>query len=509
MSDKPVKNHGVKPARKSFLRDRRGSINIMMAAMMPVVAAGVGVVVDGANLIRVQNNLQESTDAAALAAAVFVIGGETNNRNGNKIKKGDVDAVATDYLTSNFRVAGTGGNDQGAKLVKLTQTDDRIIVETSYQQTHFIMGMFGQERTEIGAKATVGLPDPKGKDIRVSLVLDNSFSMHGGKISDLKAAAKSFVDHFQSFDDAKIGVVPFNQLVNVGTENASKPWVRILGEGYYGDSNCRMQSNETSRTNCRMENTSYSRDGITTYGTQERCDVTYGPPYQVCNTPDFRGWAGCVTSRMPGEGDKPYYDREKFTGLVNVECVHKLTPLVSSKNAKLKNDIDALYPIADTYMPQGVIWGHMLLDHREPFGFPGSVAGDQASNRYMVIMSDGENTLEEQDYDTADARLDFTRPNGETLPAGRVNLHDNTSDSKDADLLMKQRCDNAKREDIRIFTIAIGINPSSESYKVLKDCASENDDHFAFRDTNQLKFVFKQIADRITSDGNESVRLLK
>ncbi len=493
----------------SFFRNTRGSINIMMAAMMPVVAAGVGVVVDGANLIRVQNNLQESTDAAALAAAVFVIGGEKDNRNGNKIKKGDVEAVAKDYLNNNFRVAGTAGNDQGAKLVKLTQTGDRISVEATYTQSHFIMGMFGQERTEIGARATVGLPDPKGRDIRMSLVLDNSFSMHGGRMSDLKKAATQFVEHFETFDDAKIGIVPFNTYVNVGTENHSKPWIRIYGEGYYGNSECRMQSNETSRTNCRMVQTTYRRDGIETYGTHEQCDVEYGPAYEVCNTPDQRGWSGCVTSRLDGESNKSYYDREKFTGILNVECVFKLTPLMSSKDVKLKNNIDAMSVQADTYIPQGIIWGHMLLDHRAPFGFPGTVASDQAANRYMVVMSDGENTLEAYEFDSADRALDFTRPNGETLPPGDISIHSTATSSLPADTLMKKRCDNAKAEGIRIFTIAIGIDPSSRSYQVLKECASENDDHFAFRDTSQLKFVFKEIADRISSDGSESVRLLK
>ncbi len=91
--------------------------------------------------------------------------------------------------------------------------------------------------------------------------------MHGTKMSDLKKAAKSFVDHFEPYEDAKIGVVPFNQLVNVGTDNASKPWVRILGEGYYGNSDCYMQSNETQQNQLPDGGTSHTtRDGITTYG---------------------------------------------------------------------------------------------------------------------------------------------------------------------------------------------------------------------------------------------------
>ncbi len=157
-----------RPRPRSFFADKRGSINIMMAALMPVVAAGVGVVLDGANLIRVQNNLQESTDSAALAAAILVVNGEKDNRNGNKVKKGDMEAAAEDYLDANFRAEGFVEGGAGARLVKLTKNDNSITVETSYQQRHFIMGMFGEQSTQIGASATVGLPDASARGIFAS-----------------------------------------------------------------------------------------------------------------------------------------------------------------------------------------------------------------------------------------------------------------------------------------------------------------------------------------------------
>ncbi len=181
MTEAPNSRNTMKPgARRAFLRNRSGSINIMMAALMPVVAAGVGVVVDGANLIRIQNHLQESADTAALAAASHV------SKNPD-YRDADVNTVAVKFLDANFR-SRTGPK---ASLNGLTITDDDVTVQASFTQKHFIMGMFGTSESLVSVTARADYQGPEDIEARIALVLDNSYSMYGNRINDLKKATKA------------------------------------------------------------------------------------------------------------------------------------------------------------------------------------------------------------------------------------------------------------------------------------------------------------------------------
>lgn len=65
MSAMPYKNGKL----HRLLGDRRGNFGMMTAIMLPVMIAGAGVAIDATNMVLYRSQLQEATDAGALAAA--------------------------------------------------------------------------------------------------------------------------------------------------------------------------------------------------------------------------------------------------------------------------------------------------------------------------------------------------------------------------------------------------------------------------------------------------------
>ena len=85
---------------------------------------------------------------------------------------------------------------------------------------------------EIGFKANSTVKRGKGT-IEVALVLDNSGSMAGTYIADLRTAAQNLVNvvftGFEGTDKVKVGVVPFAASVNVGPTNTNAAWMDTNG----------------------------------------------------------------------------------------------------------------------------------------------------------------------------------------------------------------------------------------------------------------------------------------
>ncbi len=514
-----------KPARKtSFMRNQNGSINIMMAAMMPVIAAGVGVVVDGANLIRMQNHLQESADTAALAAASHV-------SKTPEYRVSDVNEVANRFLDANFRGGEGAGNGPKASLESVVITDDDITVQASYNQKHFIMGMFGQSNSIVRVTARADYEGPEDIEARIALVLDNSYSMYGSRISDLKNATKKFATYFKDSPHTDIGIVPFATYVNVGTDKRGKNWLEVMPDNdkvtsreqcstnrpVTGTSNCRTvtgtqatypNGTQKSRRKCETRdganicwNETYWDNGTPVYveNTYQQCDNTYGNPVTTCNTVEDRQtftWNGCVSSRTDPHSETSYFDGEKFIGLTNTQCPPAITPMTSN-TSQLMAAANAMRPDGETFIPQGIEWGRIMLDPREPLPYSTSGKGNDHTNRFMIVMSDGNNTQDVKEYSRNSANVTSLHNPDERVSAQKVALH-KTGNPKKADKLMVSRCEAAKADDVLIFTIAMGVPSGSDSLKALKGCATDPKWHFSFNNSSQLDTVFENIADEIT-----------
>ena len=84
------------PGARAFLRDRRGSVIVMIPVFFLVAAGFASLAVDMGHLYSLRGQLQNTADAAALAAA-------------NDLPEADdVRATAVEYATKNMSVAEHG-----------------------------------------------------------------------------------------------------------------------------------------------------------------------------------------------------------------------------------------------------------------------------------------------------------------------------------------------------------------------------------------------------------------
>ncbi|EJJ26620.1 Flp pilus assembly protein TadG [Rhizobium sp. CF142] len=167
-------------------RDRGGNFGIMSAILLPVLIGTAGVAIDYSNAILSKRELQEATDAGALAAATALANGTATN-------SAAAEALAKDFVSGQMaNYVGTAAMDgiKAATSVNIdtsttaTSKSYKVTVNSSYAlATTPFMGILGYKTMNVGASSstTSGTNDTKSA-LSMELVLDQSGSM-GDKTS--------------------------------------------------------------------------------------------------------------------------------------------------------------------------------------------------------------------------------------------------------------------------------------------------------------------------------------
>jgi len=199
--------------RRAFGSDQRGSIAVIFAlALLPLIALG-GTAVDYSMAANVQTQLQTTADAAALAAA---------KRMGVLRTPEELQAYAESWIA---------GHTDPRISMQITAfepdwTELSVRLElTSTVSTAFVK-LIGVKTVPVSVGSTAS---NEITPIEVVLALDNSGSMGGNRITQLKAATKRLAATLFAAstkpDVVRIGLVPFAASVNVGPENQSQSWL--------------------------------------------------------------------------------------------------------------------------------------------------------------------------------------------------------------------------------------------------------------------------------------------
>lgn len=193
---------------------------------------------------------------------------------------------------------------------------------------------------------------------------------------------------------------------------------------------------------------------------------------QTNNNRAPNGWNGCVGSR-----DTPLNTRidstvARIPGLVNARCATTpILPLTKNLNT-VRQTINSMTAKGSTYTPSGTAWGWRTLTPTAPFTQTRNQDQSKTDN-VMVIMTDGNNTRSKEGI-----------------------MHENKSQAP-ADRTMTTMCENAKRDGITIYTIALEIK-DRETREVLEGCASQADGFFNASNGDELGDAFSQIATSLT-----------
>ena len=149
-------------------------------------------------------------------------------------------AKAQQFFDANYppSTLGTVGK------VNVSFSGDDITVTVAGQVKTTFMGVANIDHIDVGATSTV---TKKQRNIELVLVLDTTGSMaetlgSQTKISALKSAATQMVETLfagnSTSTTVKVGVVPFAQAVNIGTDKLNSGW---LDTATYSSTNARQQ----------------------------------------------------------------------------------------------------------------------------------------------------------------------------------------------------------------------------------------------------------------------------
>lgn len=465
-----------------FGRNSSGNVAIIFGiALVPIMLA-VGVAVDFSRVAAAHTAAQNAADAAALAIASLPIGSDA-----------EMESVARKYVNSND--AHTLAASAGLTEFDYDPLTRRVKLVVSGSLDTEFLGVVGIKQINYHATSTA-VRATRGS-VELAMVLDNTWSMNGEKLDALKSASIQLVDMLKQDPNAnvKIGLVPYADYVNVGTDNRYADWVSVPSD--YSVTSQRVCHTYTTRTTCQRSGptrycTRYT-DGVPeTYNcTPSICTKIDVAPYESCSgggTTHYT-WFGCVGSRT--KGNLRLTDAEPATPYpgylaTRQNCLNPIVPLTDSKSTiitALQNmivNVGGYKP--ETYIPGGLIWGVNILSPTAPFSQ--GAAYDKKNlqpRKVLMLMTDGANTL----------RLNPS--NGQHIPPNSPSQLDKTYRDQQA------ICDYAKSLNIEVFTVAFGVGTDAVSKAAMKSCATDAAHYFDAADRSELMAAFQNIAQNLSN----------
>jgi len=474
------------PAR--FARDERGAFAMMLVVSAIVLIAAAGLAVDYANALNRQSKLQSAVDTAVLAAGSSLTAASTDE---------EVRDLVERFVNANFNAGG----DKLDLAISINQETRGVTVTANIDHKLYLMPIVGINRLKLAATSEVGLGRPY---IELVLALDNSGSMEGTRMTNLKTSAASLVRDvlalaYQS-GDIKIGLVPFAGMVNVGPGNAGETWMDRSAIAPIHSENFNQASNRFSLYDA-MKDVSWAG-----------CVETRPAPYDVtAAVPDSATPATLfVPSFAPDEPDTPAAsfpynnyltdnggtctalpngagaaerqkrvckyanttpDQSLYLGTrkgPNFMCDSRpLTPLTATA-ATISSAITEMQAYGGTNILEGLMWGWRVLAPGLPFAGARPYGDRNGNRKVLVLMTDGENQY-----------IGWPNTNGSTYSsygysaAGRIGSTSNdTATLKQAmDARTKLACQNAKAAGIDIYTVAWHVS-DEPTITMLRDCAT-------------------------------------
>ncbi len=404
----------------AFRRSEQGNIAVIFAITMVPMIGFIGAAVDYSRAVNARTAMQTALDTAAL-----MISKDASSLTASQVTtkaQAYFNALYTHTEVSNIAVTAAYTAASGGNPAQVLMTGSATM------PTNF-MKVAGYPSLDLGVSSTTKWGSTK---MRVALALDNTGSMgNSGKMAALQSAAKDLIDKLMataaSNGDVLISIVPFANVVNIGTGYKNQVWMDYSNWSDNG-------SIEEGWT-CSLTNN--SRQGKMICGT-------------LAN--NINNWNGCVMDRT-----QPYDAQSDAPSLLGIlgtyvpadqssYCPTQVVAL-SYNTTLLKQKIDAMTPSGSTNQPIGLFWGWMTLLQQTPFNAPAKTAGVVYSD-VIILMSDGLNTQDRW-------------------------YGDGFNPSSQVDARQTLLCSNIKASGVLVYTIQVNTDGDPES-AILKSCASNN-----------------------------------
>ncbi|MEZ2332831.1 pilus assembly protein TadG-related protein [Mesorhizobium sp. RCC_202] len=203
---------------RQFWRSRSGNFSLMLALGVPAILGAVAFATDVSTLMRAKSNLQNALDAANLASSHLGDAETTRNDAFNSYFQAN---VASHGELSNAKATLTV--DRGVNFVK-TKAVASADVNLNFA---FLFGAEKHISVDAGAVES-------NNQLEVVLVLDNTGSMAGARITALRTATKSLLDYLEAVKSptrqVRAALVPFVTAVNVDGPEFDPSWIDMDGK---------------------------------------------------------------------------------------------------------------------------------------------------------------------------------------------------------------------------------------------------------------------------------------
>ncbi|MEE4236358.1 MAG: hypothetical protein V2I51_06510, partial [Anderseniella sp.] len=194
----------------------------------------------------------------------------------------------------------------------------------------------------------------------------------------------------------------------------------------------------------------------------------------------------------------------------NKSCPDEALPLTNRLN-NVRNKIASLSHWNDggTVASEGIAWAMRMLSPGAPF--TEGARPSKKLEKIIVLFGDGRNQLP-VNIDNSPMRTDYSAYGYMFANTGRFEEYDKSALSDFSSLApvdrllkasqrvldqrMRQACDNAKEQNIRILTILFNEN-DPETKALYQYCASEPEDALVAADPASLKNAFQTIAQKV------------
>ncbi|GLQ82685.1 hypothetical protein GCM10007881_62080 [Mesorhizobium huakuii] len=200
-----------------FWRSKSGNFALLMGLGLPAILSAVAFAVDVSTVMRAKSNLQNALDAANLASSHL----------------GDLDITRTDAFDRYFQANIAGHGELANAQAKLTVDRGVNFIKTkavASADVNLNFGfLFGQNRhVAVDASAV-----ESNNQLEVVLVLDNTGSMAGARMTALRTATKSLLDTLEATKSPtrqiRASLVPFVTAVNVNGDEFDPSWIDLDG----------------------------------------------------------------------------------------------------------------------------------------------------------------------------------------------------------------------------------------------------------------------------------------
>lgn len=487
-------------------RDRRGVTAVLFAlALIPLVLA-VGVAVDISRAYNVKSRLGHALDAAGLAV------GSMADRTDDDANQ----AMLNRFFNANYPEDDVPGT---VTQLSMSEADNVITLTATVELNTTFMQLAGIDTIEVDGFSQI---TRETKGLELVMVLDNTGSMSGSKLTSMKNAATDLVEILfgddATSDNLYIGLVPFAGTVNIGSSNTAltsgPPYIdQSLKDAGLNDNATYLGANDdrfrydgwgpisgwgpTSTHWWTGDSTYYwwgcveARDYPHDVQDTDMATGGYWKPYYWADTPwnsSNPAWdAGNANNWRWSSGTTWDIDNTGPSTLgPNKGCPRPLTELTNVQQT-LIDEIDLMWADGYTHINFGAVWGWRVISPGEPFA-TAKPYGEEDWNKAVIILTDGDNTTHDQ-VDTAygyrwEGRLDGYTSGWES--------------EGELDDRLSEVCTGMKNQDIIVYTITFQVS-SSSTRTLMENCATDSGKYYDSPSEAELKGVFQKIANELSN----------